>query len=304
MSRLVERALGETDREGLHLAAELGHHRRDCARVDAAREEHAQRHVADELLAHGFPKHRAQRRALVVQVALALAVGGVDVQLGRPVAPNDRRPRVERPRQRMARAQLADTADDAARRRHELVGQVFVEGNRVDALAQRPVPQQRFQFGREDQALPVDRVMERLDADPVPREEQNGTPAVQHGKGEHAVEAIDHVLAPLLVAVDEHLGIGLRDERVSRRDQLLAQLAMVIDLPVLDDPDRRVFVVHRLMTAGEVDDRKPAHAEGDAVELLDTRIVRPSMDHRVAHSRHEVEPGGRFATSHSTDPTH
>src|SRR5205823_13277931 len=103
---------------------------------------------------------------------------------------------------------------------------------------------------------------------------------------------------------ERHFGFGWRAERVSRGAQLLARLALVIDLPVLDDPGRRVFVVHRLMTAGEVDDRKPAHAEGDAVELLDTRIVRPSMDHRVAHSRHEVEPGGRFATSHSTDPTH
>ena len=58
---LVERRLVEADREGLHArAGDLGHQPDDQARVDAAREERAERHVADQVRADGVGQHGAR----------------------------------------------------------------------------------------------------------------------------------------------------------------------------------------------------------------------------------------------------
>ena len=50
-------------------------------------------------------------------------------------------------------------------------------------------------------------------------------------------------------------------EMVAARLEIAAQLAMVVDLAVEDDPDRAVFVGHRLVAAGAIDDRQTAMAE-------------------------------------------
>ena len=80
-------------------------------------------------------------------------------------------------------------------------------------------------------------------------------PPVEHSERELAVEPLDHPLPPVFVAVDEHLGVRPRRENVPGGEQLLAQLEVVEDLAVLDDPDGGVLVVDRLVAALHVDDR-------------------------------------------------
>ena len=50
------------------------------------------------------------------------------------------------PLERMGGRQLADAANDASRRRDELEGQVFVQGDGIDIPAQRWIAQQRLQL--------------------------------------------------------------------------------------------------------------------------------------------------------------
>ena len=61
--------------------------------------------------------------------------------------------------------------------------------------------------------------------------------ASQSGKGEDAVEPREEVDAPLLVAVDEHLSVGLGEERMPGGRELVAKLAVVVDLAVVDNGD-------------------------------------------------------------------
>ena len=67
----------------------------------------------------------------------------------------------------MAWTQLVDTADDAARRWHELVGEVFVERHGVDAFAQGRISEQRLELRREDEAAGFDSIVQGFDADPI-----------------------------------------------------------------------------------------------------------------------------------------
>ncbi len=76
----------------------------------------------------------------------------------------------------------------------------------------------------------------------------------------------------LLVEVDEDLGVAIGREAVPGALQLPLQLAVVVDLAVLDDDDAAVLVGDRLVPVREVDDRKPPRRQSD----------RPAMEEPLA----------------------
>lgn len=58
---------------------------------------------------------------------------------------------------------------------------------------------------------------------------------------------------------------------------------MVIDLTIENDPDGLVFVRDRLVTGGEVDDAKAAHADADLTIMVDALVIRTAVRDYVAH---------------------
>ncbi len=106
-------------------------------------------------------------------------------------------------------------------------------------------------------AVGQQRVVQRLDAEPVAREEQRLLVAVPQREREHAAEALDAALAPRLPRVHDHFGVAARAEGVPERRQLGDQLLIVVDLAVEDDDDAAVLVVQRLLAGRQVDDRQP-----------------------------------------------
>src|SRR5262245_6690659 len=78
--------------------------------------------------------------------------------------------------------------------------------------------------------------------------------------------------------------------------QIRAHRLEVVELAVADEPERFVFVRARLMTAGEVDDREPAHADDRALADVDAFIVGTAMDDHARHATDDVRrlhPGSR-----------
>ena len=69
-------------------------------------------------------------------------------------------------------------------------------------------------------------------------------------------EAGRTVFGPLLVSMQQDLGVRLGPEAVALGLQVGAQLVIVIDLAVEDNPDGPVFIRQRLVTADEVDNRQ------------------------------------------------
>ncbi len=87
----------------------------------------------------------------------------------------------------------------------------------------------------------------------------------------------------LLVGVHEHLGVATGREPVPLRLQLLAQLVVVEDLPVLHDDDRPVLVADRLVAVLEVDDRQAPRRQCDGPFDVLPGVVGPAVAQGQAH---------------------
>jgi hypothetical protein len=85
---------------------------------------------------------------------------------------------------------------------------------------QAAVCEQRFQLGAEQQRAIVEQgVMQRLDGEPIPGQEQRLAVAIPQRKGEHAAEALDALLAPCFPRMDDDLGIAFGPEHMTERRQ-------------------------------------------------------------------------------------
>src|SRR5437763_11926884 len=92
-------------------------------------------------------------------------------------------------------------------------------------------------------------IIERFLAEPVARQKQTGAAPVIDREREHAIEAQRQILAPLLPAMDEDLGIGvMRGKAVAAAYQPMTQLGVIVEIAVEDDDELAVHVTHRLIS--------------------------------------------------------
>ena len=176
-----------------------------------------------------------------------------------------------------------DAAIDGVRRRNVEQREIGVERLGAPFTRNVGILEQGLDLGPEDDPARHRGVVERLDAEPVAREQEPPRVRVPDREGEHAAEAVDAVLAPLLVAVRDHLGVGVGPEAVAVRDQLAADLGEVVDLAVEDDLHRSVLVADRLVAGRQIDDAQPPVAEPDGAVEIVAAGIGPAVDHGVGH---------------------
>ena len=183
----------------------------------------------------------------------------------------------------MAGGQLANVFEEGL-----LVGQVFHaqpvgEPPLVQAPACVRMREKPLDLRAEQDAVAFHGVVERLDAEGVPGAEKLARGGVVQGEGEHAAQAVEHCLAPLLEPVEHHFRIALGREGVACGDQLPAQFPVVVDLAVEDEHERAILVVEGLVRPGEIDDgQTPETQGGPAVFEIPFRIG-PAMGDGIGH---------------------
>jgi hypothetical protein len=77
------------------------------------------------------------------------------------------------------------------------------------------------------------------------------------------------------------VGIGIKP--VTALFEIGAQLLKIINLAVENDRFGPIRIENRLLPAGEIDDREPAHREGDRFLLVKAFLVRPAMNDTAIH---------------------
>ncbi len=147
-----------------------------------------------------------------------------------------------------------------------------------------PDRQDRLDLRREQQLPLGDAVVQGLDAEPVPREEQALLAPVPDGEREHALQRLDAALRLFLVEVHDGLGVAAGPVAMAVRLEAGAQGGVVVDLAVEGDPDPLVLVRHRLLAARDVHDGEAAVGEADRPVDPEPFAVRAAMAEHVAHA--------------------
>ena len=199
----------------------------------------------------------------------------------------------------MTRRQLARVLEDRERCRHAVEREERLECIEVDLAAR-----QRAKLGRELELAVVRAVVQRLDPVPVAREDEAPLARVPDRDREHPAQPFRETGSPLLVRVNQDLGVAVRAERVARTLQLGHELLVVVDLAVLHDDDGAVLVRDRLVAAGEIDDREPPCREPDGAVDERAAGIRAAMHERSTHRREPAGIGGSARGGDSADPTH
>ena len=93
---------------------------------------------------------------------------------------------------------------------------------------------------------------------------------------------------------------------VALRAQVGAELDVVEDLSVRDEPDGAVLAAHRLSRRfREIEDGEAPMSEADAVAELEAGAVGTAVRHRIAHAREQrAVDGGPRLLRDSDDSAH
>ena len=154
----------------------------------------------------------------------------------------------------------------------------------------------------------VERGMEqRLLAESIARQQHATRVVIGDRERKHAVQPLDAGVTVFLVGVDDRFGVGMSLEPVAARLEIAPELEVVVDFPVEHNPDRPVFVGHRLLAAGAVDDGQPAVAEREPRCAMNSSAVRTAMKQPVRHGPDGVtHVWGQitFQTDYAADTAH
>ena len=165
--------------------------------------------------------------------------------------------------------------------------------------------EKRLQFRGEREPVRQGDVVQRLDAQTIAGQQQTPLRGVPDRKRKHPAQMVDAAWTELFPQVNDGFGVAGSPKTMTARGEFLAQLAVVVDLAIEDDPDRSIFVADRLLAAVQVDDAQASHAQPDAITQVHTFFIRPSMHQHLAH-RADFVFKHRFAVkaNDSSNATH
>ena len=84
--------------------------------------------------------------------------------------------------------------------------------------------------------------------------------------------------------MDDNFRIGARTKAVSKRLELRAKFAEIVDFSIVNNRDGFVFVPDGLAATGQIHDAQPAHAGGNGRGEQDAFFIWAAMDHGGHHA--------------------
>ena len=280
---LAVRALLERDREGLERTVDHpGHQRGDRAAVEPAGEKHPERHVR-----HQPRPHRLLERVTesIDRLTLRERVVGRLVVDRRDIPPHARPGTSVFEDEKMSRQQTMNPFEQRLGAREIAGAQELGDGRFVGLGLDQTALEDGFDLRAEHQTIADDRPVERLDPEPVARQQQSPPRPVPDRKREHAAEPLEGAISPLLVGVEDRFSVAARLVAVSGRLEESPDLRVVVDLAVENDPDAVVLVGQRLLTRGEIDDAETAMGQAGDLIAVQAGFVGSTVGDDVAHDR-------------------
>ena len=88
--------------------------------------------------------------------------------------------------------------------------------------------------------------------------------------------------------MNDNFGIRLRVEAMTIPLEFSTEFAEIINFAVEYDPRTAVFVKHRLVTAGKVNNAEAPHSETRTIFNEYTFVIRSAVNDTVAHLAHQI----------------
>src|SRR5690348_5797933 len=180
----------------------------------------------------------------------------------------------------MARQQFADVPIKGVRGGHITETEEVIDRLRVDAQRPRRKLPQGAQFRGEGESAGFAQAIERLDANSVAGQHQAALAMVPQREGKHSAQIFQQAGPVLFIEMQDNFRVRGGAELVPRVE-LLAEIAIVVDLAVKGDREAAVLVRERLVAAGKVDDAQPAVRDSKIAVEVKSFVVRPAMRHAV-----------------------
>ena len=185
-----------------------------------------------------------------------------------------------------ARLQLVDVFEKRLICHRILEGQVRQHGVFVHFLHKGRMRQKALDFRAKEKRAVIRRlaIIQRLDAEHIPRQKEAVRFRVPDGEGKHPTHAVEDALAPFGVAVHQNLAVSVTLEMIAFLLELGTDLLVIIDLTVKHQRVTAAFIVQRLIAGvRQVDDRQTAKAQHSTLGHMVAAAVRSAMTDRVHH---------------------
>ncbi|KWT78813.1 hypothetical protein ASN18_2802 [Candidatus Magnetominusculus xianensis] len=255
----IEARFVETDGKRLQGfgPGELRGQGRDRGGVDAATQQHPQRDIRHQASFHRQGEEFPQLLPPLLDRVGGESVEGVQDEL--PVTMLRGGRLVQVVQQVATGGELVDVVKDGGRGRNVTIGEIFVQTGWGNGGPDVGMSQQGRELGGEGEQMSVRMIIQRFFSESVPGEKQFSPSGVVQGEGPHAIELFRQGGLPLLVTMEQDLGVGVVGlKAVARPGECGAQLRMVVDLPVEDHPYGAVGGPHGLGPPRQVDDGESA----------------------------------------------
>ncbi len=287
--RFVHGRIGEVDRKSLQRIGigtrQQPRHRR---RVDAARQIRADRHFADGVRGGRVLQcigEFLRPEFFVVRLVLALAR-----KFQIPILFETRHP-APTDHQLMPGRQFAYAFERGVGCNRELIREVITNRIKVELRLHQAAGENCLALRTRHQRVAVEVIKQRLDPQPVTRQDDRVGAQVMRNVGKHAAQPLRRIHAFALHQMQHHFGVGMRGEHHTLLLQLRAQFAIIVNLAV--EHDRPAFVrrEHRLRTARNVDNRQARMPKTGGAAAQHILRIGPAMLQRAIHARKDSGVG-------------
>src|ERR1700687_3833605 len=188
----------------------------------------------------------------------------------------------------MAGFQLSDRAISCQRRGHTHEREIMVQSLRLDIAADTWMQEQGGEFRAKDKFTIELCVKKWLLPDAIAGDKQLLRPLVPDCESKHAAQVLRAIGPVTIVSVNDCFSIAIGVENVAELFQPFAQLAVVVNLAVENNPGSAVLIMDWLLSALQIDNREPPHAQGHRALEIETVVVGPPVPDSAAHPARQL----------------
>src|SRR5262249_14252324 len=132
--------------------------------------------------------------------------------------------------------------------------------------------------------LAIPGIVERLNPNPIPGEEELLFLPIPDSKGKHASEMLHTRLAIFLVGMKDHLSIAASCEAMSSFKQDFMECLVIVDFPIKDNGLCLVFVKDRLFAPCKINNAQSPMPQTNRPFEIEGPFVRPTMKEDRSHA--------------------